>query len=147
MNTGSVAPQDNGTAHHAVEFFRLPAPGKRGPYFGLSRGWYYKAAARGEIQVVAVRQRGALRGVRLVVYSSIADNIRRSMDRTVSEMVAPMNRTASVVQPAPLTETVKDGVRRIEDVANGRVAGLTEEEYRAATMERAQNEVAAHGGR
>ena len=38
----------------------------------------------------------------------------------------------SVVEPASLTEAVKEGIRRIEDVATGRVAGLTEEQYRAA---------------
>lgn len=38
----------------------------------------------------------------------------------------------SVVEPAPLTEAVKAGIRRIEDVATGRVQGLTEEQYRAA---------------
>jgi putative addiction module component (TIGR02574 family) len=38
----------------------------------------------------------------------------------------------SVVQPAALTDSVKEGIRRIEDVAAGRVVGLTEEQYRAA---------------
>ncbi len=38
----------------------------------------------------------------------------------------------SVVEPLPLNEAVKDGIRRIEDVATGRVAGLSEDEYRAA---------------
>jgi len=38
----------------------------------------------------------------------------------------------SVVEPAPLTDAVREGIRRIEDVAAGRVAGLTEEQYRAA---------------
>jgi putative addiction module component (TIGR02574 family) len=38
----------------------------------------------------------------------------------------------SVVAPASLNEAVAEGIRRIEDVATGRVAGLTEEEYRAA---------------
>ena len=38
----------------------------------------------------------------------------------------------SVVQPASLTEAVNEGIRRIEDVATGRVQGLTEEQYRAA---------------
>jgi hypothetical protein len=37
-----------------------------------------KAAASGEIKLVSVRQRNALRGVRLVVYDSVADYIRRS---------------------------------------------------------------------
>ena len=38
----------------------------------------------------------------------------------------------SVVAPASLTTTIADGIRRIEEVATGRVRGLTEEEYRAA---------------
>lgn len=38
----------------------------------------------------------------------------------------------SVVAPQPLNNAVTEGIRRIEDVAAGRVAGLTEEEYRAA---------------
>lgn len=38
----------------------------------------------------------------------------------------------SVVAPDSLTETLAEGIRRIEEVATGRVKGLTEEEYRAA---------------
>jgi putative addiction module component (TIGR02574 family) len=38
----------------------------------------------------------------------------------------------SVVGPDSLTEALIEGMRRIEDVATGRVKGLTEEEYRAA---------------
>ena len=38
----------------------------------------------------------------------------------------------SVVDPAPLREAVTEGIRRIEDIAAGRVEGLTEEQYRAA---------------
>jgi len=38
----------------------------------------------------------------------------------------------SVVTPDSLTEALHEGIRRIEDVATGRVKGLTEEEYRAA---------------
>jgi putative addiction module component (TIGR02574 family) len=38
----------------------------------------------------------------------------------------------SVVEPAPLTDAVKEGIRRIEAVSTGRVAGLTEDQYRAA---------------
>ena len=38
----------------------------------------------------------------------------------------------SVVEPLSLTEAVQKGIRRIEDVATGRVPSLTEEEYRAA---------------
>jgi putative addiction module component (TIGR02574 family) len=38
----------------------------------------------------------------------------------------------SVVAPASLNETFAEGVRRIEDIAAGRVKGLTEEQFRAA---------------
>jgi len=38
----------------------------------------------------------------------------------------------SVVWPATLNEAVAAGIRRIEDVAAGRIAGLTEEQFRAA---------------
>lgn len=88
MNSESLTLPNNGTASQRVEFFRLPAPGKRDPFFGLSRGWYYKAAASGEIKMVAIRNRGAVRGVRLVAYDSVLDYIRRSMDSmTVKNVV------------------------------------------------------------
>jgi putative addiction module component (TIGR02574 family) len=38
----------------------------------------------------------------------------------------------SVVVPATLNEAVADGIRRIEDIAAGRVKGLSEEQFRAA---------------
>ena len=38
----------------------------------------------------------------------------------------------SVVAPDSLNEAIQEGIRRIEDVATGRVKGLTEEEYLAA---------------
>lgn len=38
----------------------------------------------------------------------------------------------SVADPVPLNDAVKAGIRRIEDVAAGRVAGLSEEQYRAS---------------
>jgi hypothetical protein len=78
MNSAPIVPTPTDAAVQRVEFFRLPAPGKRDPYFGLSRGWYYKAAGSGEIKMVALRQRGSLRGVRLVSYDSVCDYIRRA---------------------------------------------------------------------
>jgi len=38
----------------------------------------------------------------------------------------------NVLAPATLSEALKEGIRRVEDIAMGRVQGLTEEEYRAA---------------
>ncbi len=37
----------------------------------------------------------------------------------------------SVVAPASLNEALEEGIRRIEDLATGRVKGLTEEEFLA----------------
>ncbi len=82
MNALTLNPPSTLAAPQRVEFFRLPAPGKRDPHFGLSRGWYYKAAGSGEIKMVALRQRGSLRGVRLVAYDSVCDYIRRATQVT-----------------------------------------------------------------
>jgi hypothetical protein len=38
----------------------------------------------------------------------------------------------SVVVPASLNEAIAEGIRRIQDMAAGRVEGLTDEQYRAA---------------
>ena len=38
----------------------------------------------------------------------------------------------SVVAPASLNEAIAEGIRRIEDLATGRVQGLTEAQYREA---------------
>jgi putative addiction module component (TIGR02574 family) len=40
----------------------------------------------------------------------------------------------SVVAPATLNEAVVEGMRRIEDIATGRVKGLTEEQFCAAVL-------------
>lgn len=38
----------------------------------------------------------------------------------------------SVVEPSQLNPAVKEGIRRIEDMVEGLVTGLTEEQYRTA---------------
>ena len=38
----------------------------------------------------------------------------------------------SVIEPPAVKQAVAEGVRRIEDIAAGRVHGLTEAQYRAA---------------
>ena len=38
----------------------------------------------------------------------------------------------SVVAPSALNEAIAEGIRPIEDIATGRVEGLTEQQYRAA---------------
>ena len=81
MNSSfAQTPTANDTTPIRIEFFRLPAPGKRDPHFGLSRAWFYKAESLGEIRMISVRQRNAIRGVRLVVYDTVTDYIRRAAE-------------------------------------------------------------------
>lgn len=113
MNSVAQTPPQNQTTPHSVEFFRLPQPGKRDPFFGLSRGWYYKAHAAGEIRMVAVRQRGALRGVRLVVYDSVCAYIRRAargMTATIASIPAPSQAPDGIRRDESTTALVNDDV-------------------------------------
>ncbi len=115
MNSVAPIPTHDHTPQPHVEFFRLPQPGKRDPFFGLSRGWYYKAHAAGEIKMVAVRQRNALRGVRLIVYDSVLDYIHRSM-RTVVDL-----RAQSVEPPTDAGDPAKPSSANLprSDAAHG----------------------------
>ena len=54
------------------EAFRLPRPGKRDPFWGLGRSWYYEAEKRGDIKLIRLRKRGNIRGVTLVPYDEVA---------------------------------------------------------------------------
>lgn len=61
-----------------------------------------------------------------------AELARAAMELPTAERLELARRLVeSVVQPVPLNEAVSEGIRRIEDVATGRVAGMTESQYRA----------------
>jgi putative addiction module component (TIGR02574 family) len=62
-----------------------------------------------------------------------ADFTRMALELPPEERLELARRLVeSVVAPVPLNEAVTEGIRRIEDVATGRVNGLTEEQYRSA---------------
>ncbi len=62
-----------------------------------------------------------------------ADFTRMALELPPEERLELARRLVeSVVAPVPLNEAVTEGIRRIEDVAAGRVNGLTEEQYRSA---------------
>ena len=64
---------------------------------------------------------------------SSADVSRAALELPPDERLELGRRLVeSVIEPASLKEAVAEGIRRIEDVATGRVQGLTEEQYRAA---------------
>jgi len=64
---------------------------------------------------------------------STADLSRLALDLPPGERLELARRLVeSVVTPDELNEAVAEGIRRIEDVATGRVKGLTLEEYRRA---------------
>jgi hypothetical protein len=60
----------------APETFRLPKPGQRDPYFGLSRTTYYELERSGSIRFIRLRRRGNLRGLTLVPFNQMAELIR-----------------------------------------------------------------------
>lgn len=58
---------------------------------------------------------------------------RQAMDLPVADRLDLARQLVeSVVTPESMTDTVKAGIQRIEDVATGRVVGLTEAQFRAA---------------
>ncbi|HEX7470978.1 MAG TPA: addiction module protein [Verrucomicrobiae bacterium] len=64
---------------------------------------------------------------------SSADLSRAALELPADERLELARRLVeSVVAPAALNEAVAEGIRRIEDIATGRVKGLTEEQFRAA---------------
>lgn len=63
---------------------------------------------------------------------SSADLSRAALELPADERLELARQLVeSVVAPAALNEAVADGIRRIEDIASGRVQGLTEEQFRA----------------
>ena len=64
---------------------------------------------------------------------SSADLSKAALELPAEERLELARRLVeSVVAPATLNEAVTEGIRRIEDIASGRVKGLTEEQFRAA---------------
>jgi hypothetical protein len=51
--------------------FRLPRPGCRCPFFGLSRTEYYDAIKRGAIKSYTLKKPGRGRGIRLIDFASV----------------------------------------------------------------------------
>jgi putative addiction module component (TIGR02574 family) len=61
-----------------------------------------------------------------------ADLARIALELPADERLDLARRLVeSVVAPASVNEAIAEGIRRIEDLATGRVKGLTEEEFRA----------------
>jgi len=62
-----------------------------------------------------------------------ADLTQTALELPVEDRLELARRLVeSVVWPAAVNQAVAEGIRRIEDVAAGRTAGLTEEQFRAA---------------
>jgi hypothetical protein len=108
LNAEKILPPNHETAAHRVKFFRLPPPVKRDPFSGLSRGWYYKAEAAGEIRMVAIRNRGAVRGVRMAAYDSVMDYIRRAMGEGASRKPVNSAPAPTITGELPLSSAAPD---------------------------------------
>ena len=64
----------------------------------------------------------------------ISEDVSRTvLDLPVEDRLELARRLVeSVVWPAALNEAVAEGIRRIEDVATGRIQAMTEDQFRAA---------------
>jgi hypothetical protein len=62
------------------ETFRLPRPGQRDPYFGLSRSAYYELERAGTIRLVRLCKRGNIRGTTLIPFDQVLAYVRRASD-------------------------------------------------------------------
>lgn len=60
------------------EWLRMPKPGHTCPVTGLSRAYLYRLATDGKIKTVSLRDRGKLRGVRLISYDSLLAYIEKA---------------------------------------------------------------------
>ena len=71
---------------------------------------------------------------RVNLFSMLATDLSRAAMELPPEERLELARklVESVVAPAQLNEAVAEGIRRIEDIAAGRVNGLTEDQFRAA---------------
>ena len=67
------------------EFFRLPNRGVD-PHFGLSRAFYYKLDATGQVLLVRIRKRGTQRGVTLVNYEAMSRFLAKTVNQSSSDL-------------------------------------------------------------
>jgi len=72
-NIGLANAQTNDTK---PEFFRLPKPGVRDPYFGLPRTTYYELEKAGDIRLVRLKKRGNIRGTTLIPFDQVLAYLR-----------------------------------------------------------------------
>ena len=62
-----------------------------------------------------------------------AELARSALDLSPEERIELARRLVeSVVTPEQVAEAVEEGVQRIEEIAHGKVQGLSEEQYRAS---------------
>jgi hypothetical protein len=83
MTSTTILENTANGASQRPEFIRLPQPGKRCPYTGLSRSGLNNLVLpcdlngfKPPVRSVCLRQRGAVRGTRLICYDSLIGYLR-----------------------------------------------------------------------
>ena len=71
------------------ETYRLPKPGQRDPYFGLTRTAYYELEQTAAMRLIRLRKRGYLRGTTLIPY----DQVRAYVFGLQGKKLAPVATT------------------------------------------------------
>lgn len=69
MNTNEIAAPVIQTAR--PEWIRMPKPGSNCVWTGLGRSYLYQLATSGKIRTISLRQKGKVRGVRLINLDSV----------------------------------------------------------------------------
>ncbi len=76
MITSNIGLANAHTNDTKPEFFRLPKPGLRDPYFGLPRTTYYELEKAGDIRLVRLKKRGNIRGTTLIPFDQVLAYLR-----------------------------------------------------------------------
>lgn len=83
LNQRATALCGTATINDKPEFIRLPLPGRRCPFTGLSRTTLCELTIDSEangfsapVRSHVLRKRGAMRGIRLISYDSLMDYLR-----------------------------------------------------------------------
>ena len=70
ISAPGLEPGDKDAISHRPEWLRVPAAVK---IFGISRTKFYELIAQRKIKSVSLRERGQVRGIRLLNYDSISE--------------------------------------------------------------------------
>jgi hypothetical protein len=91
---------------HQPEFIRVPKPGQRCPITSLGRSVIYDLIAREKIKSITLRQKGKIRGCRLIIVESLLGYLRELAAEQANMPIA----AAGPTQTRPRTNLIEGEV-------------------------------------